>query len=137
MKNNATNFPDINIQSDNINFQEKILHIKWCPTMDLLAIINNSYKLTIYRSTWVEDKFVLQKVWSINSTICQSSIEWRPDGKIIAIGYVDGSLKLIDVETSQIAYSMPYYTENTYITSMTWIEEINKNGINDEVLKRI
>ena len=32
---------------------------------------------------------------------------------------------------------MPYYTENTYITSMTWIEEINKNGINDEVLKRI
>eukprot|EP00833_Pecoramyces_ruminatium_P001704 jgi/Orpsp1_1/1175736/evm.model.c7180000055024.1 len=137
MKNETTNFPDINIQSDSINFQEKILHIKWCPTMDLLAIINNSYKLTIYRSTWVEDKFVLQKVWSINSTICQSSIEWRPDGKIIAIGYVDGSLKLIDVETSQIAYSMPYYSKNTYITSMTWIEENNKNKIVNESIKAL
>jgi len=49
--------------------------------MDLLAIINTSYKLTVYRSTWVEDKFVLQKIWAINSTLCQTSIEWRPDGK--------------------------------------------------------
>ncbi|ORX86849.1 hypothetical protein BCR32DRAFT_264741, partial [Anaeromyces robustus] len=127
MKKKSIIYPNINIQSENISFQEKILHIKWCPTMDLLAIINNSYKLTIYRSTWVEEKFVLQKVWSINSTLCQTSIEWRPDGKIIAIGYIDGSLKLIDVETSQIAYSTPYYVENSYITSMTWMEEKNKN----------
>jgi len=48
--------------------------------MDLLAIINTNYKLTIYRSTWIEEKFVLQKVWSINSTLRQTSIEWRPDG---------------------------------------------------------
>ncbi|ORX47576.1 hypothetical protein BCR36DRAFT_330321 [Piromyces finnis] len=119
----STNYPEINIQSENINFQEKILHIKWCPSMDLLAIVNSSYKLTVYRTTWIEDKFVLQKIWAINSTLCQTSIEWRPDGKIIAIGYIDGSLKLIDVETSQIAYSLTHFTKNAYITSMTWLEE--------------
>lgn len=30
---------------------------------------------------------------------------------------------------------MPYYSKNTYITSMTWIEENNKNKIVNEVLK--
>jgi len=50
--------------------------------MDLLATVNTSYRLTIYRSTWVDEKFVLQKIWSINSTLCQTSIEWRPDGII-------------------------------------------------------
>jgi len=133
MKENIK-YPDINIQCENINFQENILHMKWCPTMDLLATVNSSYRLTIYRSTWVDEKFVLQKIWSINSTLCQTSIEWRPDGKIIAIGYIDGSLKLIDVETAQVAYSLPYFTKNSYITSMNWIEEIENNQKTNKIL---
>jgi len=48
-------------------------------------------------------------------------------GKIIAVGYIDGSLKLIDVETSQIVYSLPYFTKNAYISSMKWTEEIDSN----------
>eukprot|EP00041_Stephanoeca_diplocostata_P031131 m.963321 g.963321 ORF g.963321 m.963321 type:complete len:914 (+) comp23894_c0_seq11:238-2979(+) len=66
----------------------------WCPTMDLVAVTTADNQLMVYRLSW-------QRVWSFIPTDDDakiSALAWRPDGKVLAVGAADGSVRLLDVE---------------------------------------
>lgn len=63
----------------------------WCPTMDLLALSTADGQLCLHRLNW-------QKLWAVSPESAVTSLCWRPDGKVLACGYEDGFISLLDVE---------------------------------------
>ena len=86
----------------------------WSPKMDIVAVaFLQTGDVTLYRLNW-------QKLWTLQgakrskapegggtstseSTTGDPSAEvtalsWRPDGKVLAVGYDDGHLILLDIE---------------------------------------
>ena len=53
---------------------------------------------------------VAQKTWkrllsvSAKSGTTVSSLAWRPDGKVLAMGYSSGVVKVMDVETEEVPF---------------------------------
>ncbi|KAG6520860.1 hypothetical protein ZIOFF_017921 [Zingiber officinale] len=71
-------------------FQIKIA--EWNPEKDLLAMVTDDSKVVLHRFNW-------QRLWMISPGKCITSLCWRPDGKVIALGIEDGSILLHDVES--------------------------------------
>lgn len=70
------NFSFIN---DNIRIVAGLKLMQWCPSMDLLCVVNEEGQLSVHRLlTW-------QKLFSIasNSNCTVSSITWSPNGDLI------------------------------------------------------
>lgn len=63
----------------------------WCPTMDLLALSTADGQLCLHRLNW-------QRLWAVSPESPVTSLCWRPDGKVLACGYEDGYISLLDVE---------------------------------------
>ena len=63
----------------------------WCPTMDLLALSTADGQLCLHRLNW-------QRLWAVSPDSAVTSLCWRPDGKVLACGYEDGFISLLDVE---------------------------------------
>ena len=63
----------------------------WCPTMDLLALSTADGQLCLHRLNW-------QRLWAVSPESAVTSLCWRPDGKVLACGYEDGFISLLDVE---------------------------------------
>ncbi|KAL1921038.1 uncharacterized protein VTP21DRAFT_11673 [Calcarisporiella thermophila] len=103
---------------------ERIILISWCPTMDLLLAVSARGEIFLYRLSW-------QKVWSISlADATVQAVAWRPDGKVIAIGYSDGKIKLHDVSTAKVIYTIPLIQtpssstqKSVPITCLHWAEE--------------
>eukprot|EP00038_Savillea_parva_P016622 m.17355 g.17355 ORF g.17355 m.17355 type:complete len:889 (+) comp3492_c0_seq1:87-2753(+) len=76
--------------------------VEWCPTMDLVAVSTTDNQLVLFRLSW-------QKVWSRpgKELVAMSSLAWRPDGKVLAVGHTDGSMALLDVEDGEELYVHP------------------------------
>ena len=53
--------------------------LRWCPTMDLLAIVTGDGQLATHRLNW-------QRLWAISPESRIQSLCWRPDGKELAAG---------------------------------------------------
>ncbi|CAG2054968.1 unnamed protein product [Timema podura] len=76
-------------------------------------------EVALHRLTW-------QKVWSLpppSDHMRVNTMAWRPDGKVIAIGYNTSEVVLVDVETKETLYKVS--VENA-ITFVSWVEEKNK-----------
>ncbi|XP_059150543.1 anaphase-promoting complex subunit 4-like isoform X2 [Physella acuta] len=72
----------------------------WSPTMDLLALANVNGDVLVNRLSW-------QRVWSLPPPTEGDKVggfAWRPDGKVIAVGYKSGVLRICDVEKGDLVY---------------------------------
>ncbi|KAG6517993.1 hypothetical protein ZIOFF_021393 [Zingiber officinale] len=74
------------------DFVVQISIAEWNPEKDLLAMVTDDSKVVLHRFNW-------QRLWMISPGKCITSLCWRPDGKVIALGIEDGSILLHDVES--------------------------------------
>lgn len=80
--------------------------LSWCPTMDLVAFIADSGEITLNRLSG-------QRVWTTtvilarNMQASPSSLAWRPDGKVLAVGLDNGDLQYLDVNDGKAIHFLP------------------------------
>ncbi|XP_066986916.1 anaphase-promoting complex subunit 4 [Macrobrachium rosenbergii] len=99
----------------------------WSPKMDLVAIANVQGQVAMHRLSW-------QRVWLISSrgeNIKVTGLAWRPDSKILAVGYSSGEVVLVDIEDSNPVHNL---NVNAEVTSLTWAQHISKDDTKDETL---
>lgn len=70
-------------------------HLRWSNRMDLMAVANERGEVVIYRLN-------LLKVWVHPPPLAElrvRGLDWRPGEKIVAVGYTNGYVALLDVES--------------------------------------
>ncbi|CAL4131665.1 unnamed protein product [Meganyctiphanes norvegica] len=95
----------------------EILKSVWSPKMDLVAIANAQGQVAMHRLSW-------QRVWVINSPgekVLVTGLAWRPDSKVLAIGYSTGEVVLVDIEDSSPVHKL---NVNAEVTSLNWSQHI-------------
>ena len=104
----------------------EILDQKWSPKMDLLALVTVEGEVWLQRLSW-------KRVWSISASeaVRALTVSWRPDGKILAVAFSDGAIKLFDIENAECVHKTKIETAPT---SLDWIEE-QKNNMGDETVQ--
>lgn len=101
----------------------EILYQKWSPKMDLLALVTVEGEVWLQRLSW-------KRVWLISAAEGRAvSVAWRPDGKILAVAFIDGKIKLFDIENAECVHKTEI--ESTPM-SLDWIEEGKEKVSNDE-----
>ncbi|CAH1388695.1 unnamed protein product [Nezara viridula] len=109
-------------QLEERHMASKIELMVWSNKMDLLALSNVKGEVTLHRLSW-------QRVWTLSppgEDISVNGIAWRPDGQVIAIGYSNGIVLIVDVENKDIVHKNNYSTsenESCSISSICWLEE--------------
>ncbi|XP_042468947.1 anaphase-promoting complex subunit 4-like [Zingiber officinale] len=93
-------------------FQIKIA--EWNPEKDLLAMVTDDSKVVLHRFNW-------QRLWMISPGKCITSLCWRPDGKVIALGIEDGSILLHDVENGKLLRSIK--SHSVAVIYLNWEED--------------
>ena len=103
----------------------------WCPTMDLLCVAAKDSSLCALRLNW-------QKLWvhALGDTSAHDAcaLTFRPDGKVIAVGYANGGVSVHAVEDgAALRGTEPKSSEDAdaresgdasgarAVTSMTWV----------------
>ncbi|XP_014251686.1 anaphase-promoting complex subunit 4 [Cimex lectularius] len=98
----------------------KVDLLVWSNKMDLLALSNAKGEVSLHRLSW-------QKVWSLSppkEEVLVKGIAWRPDGKVIAIGYSNNDILLVNVENKDIIHkSNCSVGEESMISFLAWLEE--------------
>ncbi|CAL9769384.1 unnamed protein product [Musa acuminata subsp. burmannicoides] len=87
---------------------------EWNPEKDLLAMVTEDSKVVLHRFNW-------QRLWMISPGKCITSLCWRPDGKVIALGLEDGSILLHDVENGKLLKSIK--SHSVAVICLNWEEE--------------
>ncbi|XP_026748266.2 anaphase-promoting complex subunit 4 [Galleria mellonella] len=97
----------------------------WSNRLDLLALSNFKGEVQVHRLHW-------QKVWNLSppkENITVQAMAWRPDGKVLAIGYSSGSVHIVDIEDKEVLdkYELEHgiseeFDDSKYsgITCITW-----------------
>jgi anaphase-promoting complex subunit 4 len=108
----------------------------WCPTMDLLAIVTCDDRLAVHRLNWqliwsiaiessaivgVDDDDELAATGTSTRISSVTSICWRHDGRVIAIGQRDGTITLYSVDNGDRLQSSQHH--RAAVTSLHWIVE--------------
>ncbi|XP_063610393.1 anaphase-promoting complex subunit 4-like, partial [Penaeus indicus] len=78
----------------------EIIKCVWSPKMDLVAIANSQAQVSMHRLYW-------QRVWIINSpgeNVKVKGLAWRPDSKVLAIGYSSGKSNFASLFSVCIVY---------------------------------
>ena len=133
-------------QTDERNISGELLMMKWNPRMDLMVMVLKSSEVSLHRlASW-------QKVWTLpaivltesdadqevkRETIKVKDVEWRPDGKVLAIAYSKNIMKLkpgqqangscvalIDVENAEIINVIDI---EGVVTSLCWQCKVKSN----------
>lgn len=94
----TTSFRQVNEK----HLQTQIIRIVWSPRMDLLALATCHAQVLLYRLSW-------QRVWihqPSKDSLQVVGLVWRPDGLVLAIGYSNGTVQLLDVETANIVHEI-------------------------------
>ncbi|XP_042474089.1 anaphase-promoting complex subunit 4-like [Zingiber officinale] len=87
---------------------------EWNPEKDLLAMVTDDSKVVLHRFNW-------QRLWMISPGKCITSLCWRPDGKVIALGIEDGSILLHDVENGKLLRSIK--SHSVAVIYLNWEED--------------
>nr|XP_023028026.1 anaphase-promoting complex subunit 4-like [Leptinotarsa decemlineata] len=88
----------------------------WSDRMDLVAFSNVKGEVALHRLSWT-------KAWNLNppkENVEVKAIAWRPDGKILAVGYSSGEVLLISVENKK---TLNVKDASSEITCITWVQE--------------
>ncbi|KAK7073914.1 hypothetical protein SK128_025570 [Halocaridina rubra] len=99
----------------------------WSPKMDLVAVANVQGQVAMHRLSW-------QRVWVINSqgeNVKVTGLAWRPDSKVLAIGYSTGEVTLVDIEDSSTVHKLNVTGE---VTSLTWVQHMPKENKKEETV---
>lgn len=105
----------------------EIRYQRWSPKMDLLALVTVEGEVWLQRLSW-------KRVWSISTTEGRAlSVAWRPDGKILAVAFNDGKIKLFDIENAECIHKTEI--ESTP-TALDWIEEEKEKVSNCETSEK-
>uniref|UniRef100_A0A182Y7A5 Uncharacterized protein n=1 Tax=Anopheles stephensi TaxID=30069 RepID=A0A182Y7A5_ANOST len=111
-------------QTCNKNVGSKVEILKWSQEMDLLAFGTEKGEVLLHRLKW-------QKVWQLSPPeegLKVRGIAWRPCEKFIAIGYSNGTVLLIDLETKEEIHSFSVQTD---ITCLCWTENTDEIDADD------
>ncbi|KAF8419687.1 anaphase-promoting complex, cyclosome, subunit 4-domain-containing protein [Tirmania nivea] len=78
----------------------------WSPKHDLLCFVTTNESVLLYRMNG-------QRVWGIAQRKEKAGqegqverLQWRPDGKVIALGYSDGTTKICDVNNGKVVLTV-------------------------------
>ncbi|KAK3739003.1 hypothetical protein QZH41_001569 [Actinostola sp. cb2023] len=100
---------------------------KWSPKMDLIALITAEGEVWLHRLSW-------KRVWSVSSSEGKAvQMAWRPDGKLLCVGYKGGAVKLFDVENGECVHSC---TIRETPSCMDWIEQEKDSGVREDIEKQ-
>ncbi|XP_076467809.1 anaphase-promoting complex subunit 4-like [Babylonia areolata] len=102
-------------QSDEKHVSTEVYMLVWAPKMDLIALANAHGEVVLHRLSW-------QKVWTLAAPSegdMVGGLAWRPDSKVLAIGYQSGKIRLVDIEKGEILHATEVEGE---VTSMSWTE---------------
>ncbi|KAK6621678.1 hypothetical protein RUM44_001485 [Polyplax serrata] len=94
----------------------KIELMVWSTKLDLLALSYANGEVALHRLNWL-------KVWVLAppaESVTVKGIAWRPDAKVLAIGYSTNEIYLVDVENKEILNKSQHEAE---ITSLTWTQD--------------
>uniref|UniRef100_A0A182K3T0 Anaphase-promoting complex subunit 4 n=1 Tax=Anopheles christyi TaxID=43041 RepID=A0A182K3T0_9DIPT len=111
-------------QTCNKNVGTKVDVLKWSQEMDLLAMGTEKGEVLLHRLKW-------QKVWQLSPPeegLKVRGLAWRPCEKFIAIGYSNGTILLVDLETKEEIHN---FSVNQDITCLSWTENIDEIGTDD------
>lgn len=99
----------------------RIIEAEWSPMHDLIAVITSNGEVRLHRMYW-------QKVWMLPSKDTRAtSLAWKFNGRLLAIGYENGDVNLLEIEKSVVVHST---SSNAAITSLTWVaKQKEKHGV--------
>ena len=106
---------DVFKQEDEKHVSTEVELMVWAPKVDLLALSNVNGEVVLHRLSW-------QKVWTITPPTEKDRVgglAWRPDSKLVTIGYKSGKIRLCDIEKGNILHSTEVEGE---VTCMSWTE---------------
>ena len=96
-------------QLEDVGCPADILAMKWCPKMDLIAVITAEGAVWLNRLSW-------QRVWTLRSSDYKAiSLAWRPDGKVLALGLDNGRVHLVNVENSECLHEYNVGSKPQYL----------------------
>lgn len=99
----------------------------WSPKMDLVAIANIKGQVAMHRLSW-------QRVWVISSPgegVRVTGLAWRPDSKILAVGYSTGEVVLVDIEDSSSVHKLNLSAE---VTALSWAAHVPEEPTKEETM---
>lgn len=98
-------------------------HMRWNHRMDLMAVANEKGEVVVYRLN-------LQKTWVHPPPAVElrvRGLDWRPREKIVAVGYSNGWVALLDVENQHEVHA---FQLNGDIQCLHWTQ--NEREIVDD-----
>ncbi|KAL5022455.1 hypothetical protein ScPMuIL_001610, partial [Solemya velum] len=108
-------------QVDEKHVSVEVERMLWSPKIDLVALSNVQGETVLHRLSW-------QKVWTLPAPGEDHKVKdlaWRPDGKVLAVGYNTGKINLCDIENSDVLHTLTVKGE---ITSMAWVTQVLPAG---------
>ncbi|WAR21442.1 APC4-like protein [Mya arenaria] len=93
----------------------------WSPKFDLVALANVNGEVVLHRLSW-------QKVWSLPAHTEDARVKamaWRPDGKVLAVGYTTGHMLLCYIENADILHSIDLQQQ---VTCLSWVAQSLPGG---------
>ncbi|CAM9121705.1 unnamed protein product [Discosporangium mesarthrocarpum] len=96
-----------------------------CPAMDLVASVHADGQLSVCRTISWQRSFNLSLEDMGNCAF--SCATWSPDGKSLAVGYTDGTIQLLGVETGAEECSLDLH-EGRPLAAMTWVAQQRRDG---------
>ncbi|ESO93063.1 hypothetical protein LOTGIDRAFT_162086 [Lottia gigantea] len=103
-------------QVDEKHVANEIELMVWSPKIDLIALANVLGEVNLHRLSW-------QKVWTLQPSVEEDKVgglAWRPDGKVLAVGYYSGKIQLTNTENASVLHSAEVGGK---ITSLSWINQ--------------
>ena len=103
---------------------------EWSPAMDLLAVLTQDGQLTLHRLNW-------QKLWTAAFEASAVDVCWKPNGKAIAVGHVNGNVSILDVENGDLMKTLRLHQAPVVRMRWTWL--MGNQGVlpNEEYVDRL
>uniref|UniRef100_A0A6P7GPL0 Anaphase-promoting complex subunit 4 n=1 Tax=Diabrotica virgifera virgifera TaxID=50390 RepID=A0A6P7GPL0_DIAVI len=103
-------------QLEDKNVPVEISNMVWSDRMDLVALSNMKGEVALHRLSWT-------KAWNLSppkENVEVNAMAWRPDGKVLAIGYNSGEVVLVGIENKKTLNIKDLGAE---ITCLSWVQE--------------
>ncbi|KAI9732831.1 MAG: hypothetical protein M1834_003769 [Cirrosporium novae-zelandiae] len=104
---------------------EKILPLKgksktlaYCPSMDLVAIATENEQLHVFR---LNGQRVFGTTTIRDTNLVLSRLRWKPNGKLLAAGYNDGTVRVLNAYSGKIVHRLDISADSGLeVTCLGW-----------------